>query len=155
MIIEQLTETAHNLVQPPPEAAQEFTLKRDRLADALSRRLGKREDLVRLIGEGNQAMMEDNSRNFCRFMATMFSAYDADVLVRTVLWVFRAYRTHGFQLTFWAAELDVFVEIIRDELSAETCEAIMPFYDWMIVNIPSFAKVSDEAIADFKPPVHG
>ena len=155
MTIEELIASAGALTQPPASAAGEFAEKQDLLADRLNKRLGSRDDLARLIGEGNQAMMEDNSRNFCRFMASMFDAYDPRVMVQTVLWVFRAYRSHGFQLTFWPAELDVFVELLRDELSPESFTALYPFYNWMIVNIPSFVEVTDQQIDGFTPPSHG
>lgn len=144
-----LIESTGKLKQPSAEAANEFLKKRDACAEALNERLLERDDLTRLIGQGNEEMMMDNSRNFCRFMSSLFFNYEPQVLVRTVMWVFRAYRTHGFQLTFWAAEIDVFVEIIRDELTPNTFAELYPFYNWLIVNIPAFAEMSDTQIEEF------
>lgn len=151
MDISTLIDSADNLNQPSDEAANEFRQKREALAEALNERLLERDDLPRLIGAGNEEMMKDNSRNFCRFMSSLFSSYEPQVLVRTVAWVFRAYRTHGFQLTFWAAEIDVFVEIMHAELTSNTFAELYPFYNWIIVNIPAFAEMSDAQIEAFVP----
>jgi hypothetical protein len=141
-----LIETARRLVQPQPDAAHEFESQRDALAEELNRQMGARPDLDKLIGPGNLAMMQDNSRNFGRFMGTMFHGYEPEVLVNTALWVFRAYRSHGFQTTYWAANLDSFVEILRQRLTPAAFQAVYPFFDWLIVNIPLFVRISDQQL---------
>lgn len=141
-----LIESASRLNPPSTTSTAEFEAKRERLADALNQRMRARPDLERLIGAGNQPMMEDNSRNFGRFMGSLFRAYDPQVLVDTALWVFRAYRAHGFQICYWPANLDTFVEISRDELSDATFAEIYPFLEWLIVNIPAFVADSDRAL---------
>jgi hypothetical protein len=85
-------------------------------------------------------------------MGTMFLAYEPEVFVQTVLWVFRAYRSHGFETTYWAANLDTFVEIARDRLAPTTFEELYPFFQWLIVNIPTFVKISDDQLADALTP---
>jgi hypothetical protein len=145
---EELLATARELKQPSPEVADEFGAKRERLAAEGNRRMGARRDLERLVGSGNQAMAEDNNRNFARFMESLFRHYQPEVLVETVLWVFRAYRSHGFQTTYWPANLDTWVELLRGELSGGAFEAVYPFYDWLIVHIPWFVKLTDEQLAD-------
>lgn len=156
MTIEDLIASANELTPPPPAAAGEFEQKRERLAEALNERLLARADLSRLIGEDNEAMMQDNSRNLCRFLSSLFAAYEPEVLVRTVLWVFRAYRSHGFQLTFWAAELDEFLAVLRDQLTSATADAVSPFCTWMVVQIPAFTELSDQQLQplDEEPPAH-
>jgi hypothetical protein len=80
-------------------------------------------------------------------MESMFFEYHHEVLVETVLWVFRAYRSHGFQLTFWPASLDTWVELLRAELHAEAFDEIYPFYHWITVHIPTFVTLSDAQLA--------
>jgi hypothetical protein len=147
MTKEELLATARELEQPPREVTDEFGAKRERLAAEGNRRLGARRDLQRLVGSGNEAMAEDNNRNFARFMESIFHHYQPEVLLETVLWVFRAYRSHGFQTTYWPANLDTWVELLREELSQEAFEAVYPFYDWLIVHIPWFVKLTDEQMA--------
>ena len=140
---EQLLKTATDLKQPPASAAYEFSQKREQLAAMGNQIMADRPDLEKLVGPGNQQMAEDNNRNLARFMEAMFSAYNPEVFVETVLWVFRAYRAHGFQTTYWPANLDIWVEIMKQELSKETFEAIYPFFNWLIINIPIFVKCTE------------
>ncbi len=139
--------------QPSPAAVAEFEAARDALASTLNRRMAARPDPEQLIGPGNQAMMGDTSRNFCRFTSSMFHAWEPEVLVQTAQWAIRAYRSHGFQTTYWPANLDTFVKIARERLSATTFEATYPFFHWLIVNIPSFVRISDEQLAEPLSPV--
>lgn len=37
---------------------------------------------------------------------------------------------------------------LREELSEEAFAAVYPFYDWLIVHIPWFVKLTDEQLAD-------
>ena len=116
MNLQNLQRTARNLRQPEPVAAAEFETLRDGLAEELNQRRKTRPDFEKLIGPGNLPMMQDNSRNFCRFMSSLFTAYEPEVLVQTALWVFRAYRAHGFPTTYWPANRDTFVKISDGQL---------------------------------------
>ncbi len=145
---DDLLKTAQKLAQPSPEALTEFSGKSESMAHELNQRFSRRKDLPQLIGEGNTEMMFDNHRNHLRFMVSLFSNYEPQVLVETVLWVFRAYRSHGFKLTYWPAQLDSWVDIFKGQLTRTCYDEIYPFYHWMIVNNAYFALLSDEAIFD-------
>lgn len=152
---ETLFKSASKLKQPSGEVIAEFTSKADAMTATLNDRFSRRNDIVQLIGEGNLDMMYDNHRNHVRFMISLFTDYNPVVFTETVLWVFRAYRSHGFKLTYWPAQLDNWVDIFKKELSQECFDQIYPFYDWMIVNNPLFALISDQAIRDDTKPVMG
>ena len=141
---ENLLASAKKLNRPPLEHAEEFNQKKDRLAAELSKRMTLREDIERLVGKGNISMMEDNSRNLSRFMDSLFMNYNPDVFVEAMLWVFKSYRAHGFQLAFWSANVDTYTEIMKEELSSEAYTSLYPFFDWIIVNIPIFSKLTDK-----------
>ncbi|MDP8221414.1 MAG: hypothetical protein P9X26_08715 [Candidatus Stygibacter frigidus] len=132
------------LKQPSEKAAQEYSRKKDVMADQVAQILEDRPDLEKLIGANNVSMMKDNAHNMARFMESIFVKHDAAVLVQTVLWVFRAYLSHGFQLTFWSAHLNTWMEILEKEMSPETYKELYPFYFWMQVNIPVFTKLAGE-----------
>ncbi len=142
---EELLKSAARLKQPDSDAVQAFSRIQGRLAEKGSRILSGREDLERLIGEGNWSMAQDNNRNFARFMESIFSNYNPEVFTETVLWVFRAYRSHGFQTTYWAANLNIWMEMLEEDLSPAAFQEIEPFYDWLIVNIPVFTLLSEDA----------
>jgi hypothetical protein len=106
-----------------------------------------RPDLEELIGPGNAAMMQDNHHNHSRFVESILRHPNPEVLVDTVLWVYRAYRSHGFRLTYWPAQLNAWVEVIKRELSEETFRAIYPLYNWFIVNQAAFVKLTDAEVS--------
>jgi len=145
MTRDQILQSARKLNRPPETATAEFAGKRDQLSAMAGQKLIERPDVDKLIGQGNQQMAEDNNRNFARFMESVFTEYQPDVLVETVLWVFRAYRSHGFQTTYWATNLNIWVDLLKNQMSADTYQALYPFYHWLIVNIPIFVKLSDDA----------
>lgn len=146
---EKLLASASKLSPPPASAAEEFSEKQEQLASEGNQRMARREDLEKLVGKGNRQMAEDNNRNFARFMASLFSDFSPNVLAETALWVFRAYRSHGFQTTYWAANLNIWVDILQKEMSKETFASIYPFYHWLIVNIPIFAAMTKEVHPEF------
>ena len=148
---DDLIRSARELVQPQADAAEEFQQKMDALAAELNRQMLQRPDLERLIGPNNQEMMQDNSRNFCRFMSSQFHAYEPVALVETALWVFRAYRAHGFQVTYWPAYIDTFTEIAQARLSGEAFGQIFPFLEWLILQIPALVAISDQELAQPLP----
>ena len=142
-----LLNTAKELIPPPDAAVQEFARKQEHLAALGAETLNQRPDLEKLVGPGNQAMAEDNNRNFARFMTSLFADYQPEVFVDTVLWVFRAYRSHGFRTTYWAANLNIWAGMLKKELTPQSYEALYPFYDWLIINIPAFTRLTDDAVA--------
>lgn len=141
---ESLIKSAAELTQPGPEAAEEFSRKRDQLAALCTQVFENRADIQKLVGRDNIPMARDNNRNFSRFMESLFGDFQPEVLVETALWVFRAYRSHGFQTTYWPANLNIWVDALKQELSPDAYAAVYPFYNWLIVNIPIFVKLTDE-----------
>ena len=142
-----LIETARALPPVPPAAAAAYVASRDALVAELDRRMGARDDLDRLVGPDNRAMMANNHANHARFVASVLAELDPEVLVDTVLWVFRAYRSHGFGLAYWSAQLATWIEVIRDQLPAHAAD-IEPLYDWFLVHQPAFVALSDAQLAD-------
>ena len=141
-----LLEMAARLIQPSATTATEYEGKQEMMAVEMNRIMKARADLDNLIGEGNLSMMEDNHRNHARFLTSVFKNYNPQVLVETVLWVFRAYRSHGFKITYWPAQLDTWLEIYKVHLTPETYREIYPFYHWMIVNQATFVEESDRMV---------
>ncbi len=145
MTREELIASARMLHQPSSEAVAEYARHRDAMASEINRLMKSRTDIDYMVG-GNISMMEDNHRNHARFMESLMALYSPEVLVDTVLWVFRAYRAHGFQLTYWPAQLDTWVDVLRSHLSADAFKEIYPFYHWMIVHQAAFVSLSDQAL---------
>ncbi len=143
MTRENLIESARALTAPSKPALAEFSEKRETMASAVNWEMGARPDLEKLVGKDGAQMSQDNNRNFSLFMESLFQDFQPQVLVDTVLWVFRAYRAHGFQTIYWPANLDIWVETLRREVSETAFAEIFPFYRWLITHIPVFVKLTD------------
>jgi hypothetical protein len=140
--IESLIATAAEIPAPPAEAAHAFQARRETLVAAVNATMLARPDVRELVGEHNLGMMQDNHANHARFVTSILHEPDPRVLVETVLWVFRAYRHHGFALAYWPAQLNAWIKAIQEQLAPEHAAAIMPLYDWFIVRQPAFAELS-------------
>ncbi len=140
----KLLESAQNLITVSPETVEEFATKRELLVAEINLKMNERSDLEQLVGVGNQSMMNDNHNNHSRFIESMLRQYDPNMLVDTVLWVFRAYRSHGFNLTYWPAQLNGWLNIFKESLSQKAYDEIEPLYQWIIVNQSTFVELSDK-----------
>ncbi|MCF8234746.1 MAG: hypothetical protein K9G67_11035 [Bacteroidales bacterium] len=143
MTKKELIKDAAKLRQPSEEAARTFSAHSHELLSELNRWLEQRDDLKKMIGKENLAMMRDNHANQVRFMESVFKAFDPQVFVETLLWVFRAYRSHGFQLAYWPAVLNALHEIIKEKLPDQLQDEILPFYTWIQLHIPQLANLSE------------
>ncbi len=140
---ENLIDSAKQLVQPAITTAEEFSTKRETIVATCNSIFSSRSDLEHLVGLNNLQMAQDNNHNFSRFMGAIFTDYQPDILVQTVLWVFRTYRAHGFKTTYWAANLNIWMETLQSELSPESFREISPFYNWLIIHIPVFTALTE------------
>lgn len=141
-----LLETAKQLQIVSKKAVSEYSNQTDQLVSQMNQIMADRPDIISLVGEKNLSMMKDNHANHARFIASILRNYSADVFVDTVLWVFRAYQSHGFKSNYWAAQLNSWISILKESLSSESYQEILPYYEWMQINIPTFTKVSNESI---------
>jgi len=141
-----LLESAEKLKQVSEKNAAEFSAKKDALVEKMNAIMMKRPDLIEMVGAGNIEMMKDNHANHARFLESIFIKYTPEVLVDTVLWVFRAYRSRNFSSTYWAAQLNTWIEIYKNELTPECYNDIYPYYFWMQINIPTFNRLAEEEL---------
>ena len=140
-----LIEAASLLVKPSEEARAEYLKHGNKMVNRLNEKLSQRDDLNRLIGEGNLEMMYDNHRNHLRFMASIFKDYNPVVFTETLLLVYKAYQSHGFQPTYWAAQLNSWIEIMEKEIKLSDFDEIFPFYNWMVIHTPDFSLLGQNA----------
>lgn len=147
---DELLATAEQIQQVSASTYEEYLKKGDLLVGKINILMLNRSDLGNLIGENNVEMMKDNHANHVRFITSILKNYNAEVLTDTVLWVFRAYRSHGFSTNYWAAQLNAWIIIIKEALSSEAFREVYPLYEWMQIHIPVFVKISDEDLSASK-----
>jgi len=139
-----LLESAQQLKQVSVKTSEEYQEKAEQLISKMNKLMLVRQDIESLVGKDNLNMMKDNHANHVRFIASILKHHNPDVLVETVLWVFRAYRSHGFATNYWAAQLNTWIQLFKVELTPKCYEEIYPLYEWIQINIPLFVKISDE-----------
>ncbi|RXP57094.1 hypothetical protein EC396_07230 [Lutibacter sp. HS1-25] len=142
----QLLQTCNQLKQVSETAAMEYASKANKLVSEMNVLMLARPDIEALVGKENLAMMQDNHSNHIRFITSILKDFNSEVLVETILWVFRAYRSRGFSTNYWAAQLNTWVQLIECELTVASYNEVLPLYEWMQVNIPIFVKLSDEML---------
>lgn len=145
---ESLILKAKGLSQVSKLSANEYGNKSEILVSHINNKLFLRADIDQLVGKNNLEMAKDNHANHARFMHSIFQNFDAEILVETILWVFRAYRSHGFRPSYWSAQLNLWTEVLKSELSKEAFQEIVPYYEWMLVNIPVFMNLSEKELKD-------
>jgi hypothetical protein len=143
MTKEELIIAASHLTPPVDRWLQEFSEKREAMAAEVNRDISARPDLEKLVGPDGKLMSADNNRNFSLFMESLMGHFQAEVLVDTALWVFRAYRAHGFQTVYWPANLNAWMKTLKQTISPEAFGEISPFYVWLITHIPDFVNLTD------------
>ncbi|MCF8297342.1 MAG: hypothetical protein K9J13_07375 [Saprospiraceae bacterium] len=143
---EYLLKTAKQLNQVSPETAEEYNNKSDELVLKMNEIMMSRPDINSLVGEQNLSMMKDNHANHVRFISSVLKNFNAEILVETISWVFRAYRSHGFKTNYWAALLNSCISAIKDVLTSKAYKEVLVYYEWMQINIPVFVEVSDQKL---------
>ncbi len=146
--------SAAALTPPPAIAADAYSEHKIFMAHKVSGKLTARGDLQRLIGEGNLSMMQDNHINHALYMDSIFHDFDPEPFVETILWVFRTYRRHGFHETYWAAQLNCWLQVMEEELPEEHYAPLKPFYEWMIIHIPDFSLLSENSVSTWEVGPH-
>ncbi len=150
-IKERIINTANELPEFTEEAYKEYEATIPKMVSELNDMMLNRSDIDILAGDKiNIEMMKDNHSNHAHFIASILKNFDAGVLVDTILWVFRAYRSRQFHTNYWAAQLNAWRTIIQKNLSEKTAQNVLPLYHWMQINIPAFTELSDEQLTESK-----
>jgi len=123
----------------------------DKLVADMNEKMSNRPDINALVGQDNIRMMKDNHANHLRFVHSILEQYNKQVLVDTVAWVYRSYRSRGFHINYWAAQINTWIDILKESLSKDTFEAIYPLYKWFSISIPHFSLMSDDELNNAQP----
>ena len=143
MTKEDLIASASKLPVFTSGPATEYDERRDIMVAQINEYMLGRADLEQLVGPDNLEMMKDNHANHGLFIASMLANFDATVLVETIGWVFRAYRSRNFHSNYWAAQLNAWHNVMKTTLTQESYDNIVPLYDWMTIQIPQFTILND------------
>ncbi len=142
MNYEYLNTTAKKLPPVGNNAISEYHIKLESLVAAINMHMTSLENLQELIGKNNVAMMKNNHANHMLFIHSILKYPNSEVLVDTLLWVFKTYRSHGFSVNYWVEQINAWQDILKVQLSEEAYNQILPLYKWIQENIPLLEKLS-------------
>jgi hypothetical protein len=146
-----LVKSASEISKVSEDSLNEYVDKMEMLAAKMNETMLARADILELIGgEKNITMMKDNHNNHLRFIASILQTPDSETLVDTVLWVFRAYMSRGFSSNYWAAQLNTWIQTLKENISEKAFTEIISIYNWMTVNIPSFTIAAEDKLEKSK-----
>lgn len=140
-----LIEDAKSLKQPSQETLMEFTDKKEMMIRDLNDLLFSSPGFESIVAKDLHDMLRDNHQNQFKFMESVYSAYNADVFVNTVLWVFSTYRSHGFNLEYWDRLFPAVLKIYEKHLTGQAFAELAPFYRWLNAKKHVFIQLSNEA----------
>ena len=132
MTLQELIIQAQNLPRLKRHEALFYQNHLDVLVDLVDVRLTSLENISRLIGHNPLQIMYDNHQHHARFMATVFVVNDYSLLAKTLPWVYRSYRAHHFSYDYFIAELEAWIQALRDVFPETMAATIIRIYEWMI-----------------------
>ena len=113
-------------------AASAYEAERDTMLPLVDRKLIEWEDLQRLIGSNPIALMRLNHSNHALFMANVFRYSCFGLFAQVLVWVYRAYRHHGFAGEYFPIELAAWRAAVSECLAPPVAAEIDAVYAWML-----------------------
>jgi methanogenic corrinoid protein MtbC1 len=130
--LEELVDGAKALPLVPAEAAALYAANGDVMVALVNADLQGREDVSRLIGTSPLEVMFANHANHAAFMSNVFSLGQHELLARTLPWVYRSYRAHGFSYDYFPVELESWIQALEGCLPPGKTGEIKTVYRWML-----------------------
>ncbi len=130
--LEQLVREAQRLPSVNPETAAAYQTHIPALKKYVDERMKQETSIQDLLGPNSLEVMYENHRHHARLMACIFSIGDYELLVNTVLWVYRRYRAHGVSFDYFPLELKSWMKAVESILSEEQAKKINRIYSWLI-----------------------
>jgi hypothetical protein len=148
---QQLIDIAPDLSTISGNHIAELAEKMEILVAEMNHNMCKRSDIKSLVGNDNISMMKENHANHLRFVHSLLEQYNKQILVDTVAWVYRSYRSRGFQVNYWAVQINTWIDLFKKHLSEDAFESIYPLYEWFRMTVPHFSQISDEEMNEAQP----
>jgi MerR family transcriptional regulator, light-induced transcriptional regulator len=115
------------------ELKKVFQDRKHSILDYVNMKMQKHPDMGNLIGgEKNITAMLDNHRNHLSFIGIVIQLEDAEMILKTLPWVYRSYHSQGFSYDYFLSVLEFWKEAINTSLTDIDCTPILQIYDSMI-----------------------
>lgn len=141
--LQTLLSKAAGLPPVAPGHAAVYGAHLQQLAEFVDERIESDRTLSPALAGVPQDLCRLNHRNHARFMATVFALGAWEVMVRTVVWVYRSYRARGLPASYFPAVVNSFSEAVREILPASAA-ALEPAYALLRDHHEVFVRLSSQ-----------
>lgn len=133
-----------HLPEIPREAVKDYEKNSEAMLEMVNEELSNSEGIVDLIEGNSFDMMRDNHENHVRFMTNVFELDNYKLMVRTVSWVYRTYKNHGFSYDYFPAELEAWMQAVNQHLRPENAKPIEEVYSFLLDNHRKFINMAQD-----------
>jgi methanogenic corrinoid protein MtbC1 len=115
----------------PLEETTAYKNHREEIVREVDETLGNDPSINELIGNNPLRVMYDNHKNHAAFMATVFSIANYELMVRVVVWVYRAYHAHGFSFDYFPRALESWEKAVQKHVPDNPMKTVLSIYRWL------------------------
>lgn len=145
MNIDDLIEETRQLPIIPLAESTQYKNAQSLLIQYVNDSMAARSDINDLIGHNPHQVMYENHKNHASFMTSVFSVNHYEMLVRIVVWVYRAYHAHSFSYDYFPIALNAWIKAIDSVIVYRQMNSVKSVYQWMIKHHDDFIDVSQNS----------
>ncbi|MFP4000094.1 MAG: B12-binding domain-containing protein [Desulfobacterales bacterium] len=138
-----LMQEIENFPEIPEQSALVYKQRLGELVEKVNSLMLSRSDIRMLIGDNPAGAMLDNHKNHALFMSNVFSLGAWGLLIKTVPWVYRTYRNHGFDYGYFSAHLNAWQKALEQLLSPNDAAPLLAVYEWMLSKHEDFINAAE------------
>ncbi|MCL3781461.1 hypothetical protein EMN47_13810 [Prolixibacteraceae bacterium JC049] len=139
----ELQNSANLLPRVSEETANNYRAKTGAMTEQVNQILLENEAIDCLIGNENIDLMKNNHENHASFMVSILDNFKAEILVNTILWVFKVYRSRGFNPAYWQEQLHGWIAAVKTHIDTQHQKEIIDYYQWMLDHVNDFTELTD------------
>lgn len=128
----ELIAEAGKLGSIPEQAARDYRSKIITMIEEVDERILDRADVDRITGGNPVSVIRNNHENHAHFITNVLLFDDFTLLVRTLPWVYRAYRSRGFSDDYFPSVVSAYKEAVERHLGGSTAPVVSSIYQWMM-----------------------
>lgn len=147
MDIDSLANEATATLSISADASGRFQALMPVLLENLNRSMISHPQMAILTGGNPRSVMLDNHSNHIDFMVVVLKFKAFGMLCRTVPWVYRSYRAHGFSFDYFSVELENWKKVIQEHMEPTFASEVLSIYDWMIQHHADWIELSSDVSA--------
>ncbi len=152
-LLTQLLEESQQLPVIPSKTTYNYRDNRDLLLKSINSIMDSNSRINELTGFNPRQIMYDNHRHHQEFMHAVFCISDYRLLVRTVPWVYRAYKSLNFSYEYFPIELQAWISSMEQTEFSDTMKPIIEIYRWMISKHDKMVELAEKNVVE-ELPIH-